>query len=119
MRRPFVGATLRIEPELYQRVQQKAHEQRTTINATMKWLIEQGLEQTEKRTFGMLIEDQESAWDKFAERFLARELDHNILAALEARDFERARRLAIDLREHQETLAQKRKARMQEANNAR
>jgi len=109
---------MRIDEDLYRRVQAEAAKRRTTINAAVHWLVEQGLEQLEKRSHADLIEDQEIVWARYGERFLARELDESILTAIENRDFELAVQLAVTLRRTQEAAARRRADLMQKRQTA-
>jgi len=117
-RRPVVSTMMRIDEDLYRRVQAEAAKRRTTINAAVHWLVEQGLEQLEKRSHADLIEDQEIVWARYGERFLARELDESILTAIENRDFELAVQLAVTLRRTQEAAARRRADLMQKRQTA-
>jgi hypothetical protein len=58
--------------------------------------------------------DIDLAWSKFSERFIALELEDQILTALENRHYEEARSLALGLRRHQATFAEQRLAKMKE-----
>jgi hypothetical protein len=108
---------LRIPESLRRKLAGIAHRRGTSSNNLIRDLIEKSLEADARRTIDDVAQDLDIAWHRFSERFLVRELESDILAALEARDYEKARSQAINLRRTQEAnakvLAQKMAAREQ------
>ncbi len=110
--KPFVNATLRIDESLHRRLRKAADAKGMTLNAEILWRLERTFEQDSLRTIEAVSADLEICWARFGDRFSARELDDEILMALENRNFDRARSLAIVLRKNQEAAARRRTEKM-------
>jgi hypothetical protein len=100
-KKPFVNATLRIDEDQHRRLMKAAKGHGTTLNAEIKWLIDRGLEQGEKRSQAALIDDLAAATAEFlAEMGPIRKLQDALVAAVLDSDFYKARELALELRRH-------------------
>jgi hypothetical protein len=113
-RKPFVNATLRIDADQHQRLLKAAKDHGTTLNSEIKWLIDRGLEQGEKRTLAQLIEDAAVA---LGDLLATHSLEEELLALLEARDYDRARERALQIRKARKEARDRRENLMARGNN--
>src|SRR3954452_13854092 len=97
-----VQVNLRIPGDLQRRLERAAHKNGASLNNEMRVRLEKSFEADSLRTVNDVADDMELNWLKFGERFLALELGSDILSALEARDYDKARILATALRKTQE-----------------
>jgi hypothetical protein len=107
-----VQVNLRIRESLRRRLAAAAHRNGTSLNNEMRVRLERSLEVESLRSVNDVAQDLEICWLRYGDRFVARELEEDILAALEARDFDKARALAIVLRKTQENAARMRTQKM-------
>ena len=91
----------RIDEDQMRHVQRLAADHRTTVVATVRWLIDRGLESVNLRTLNDVAVDIELAWAKVGGHLKALSLEQDLLQALEERRFEDARAFAIALRRQQ------------------
>lgn len=96
---------LRFRGDQVERIQRLADAHQTTFNAEVKWLVDRGLDHVTLRNIEAIAMDLELNWARFSERFLALELEDDILTALESRRFEEARIFAAKLRRVREAQA--------------
>jgi hypothetical protein len=108
-----VQINFRVSEALRRKLNGAAFRNGTSINNEMRVRLEQSFEDESKRMFIDVAEDLKIAWQRFGERFVIRELESDILAALEARDFERAHAYAIAIRRTQEAAAKERTQRIE------
>jgi hypothetical protein len=99
---------LRIDEDQARQVQKLAADQRTTISATVRWLIDRGLEADKLSNFNYLVDDLALNWARFGNRFMALALEDDLLKALEERRYDDARAYAVALRKSQAAEAQMR-----------
>jgi predicted N-acetyltransferase YhbS len=91
----------RIDEDQMRHVQRLAADHRTTVVATVRWLIDRGLESVNLRTLGDVAVDIELAWTRFGGRLMGLSLEQDLLQALEERRYDDARVYAIALRRQQ------------------
>jgi hypothetical protein len=96
---------LRFRGDQVERIQRLADAHQTTFSAEVKWLIDRGLDHVTLRNIEAIAMDLELNWARFSERFLALELEGDILTALESRRYEEARIFAAKLRRVREAQA--------------
>jgi hypothetical protein len=94
-KKPYVNAYLRFDEDQHRRVMEAAKRHDTNFNAEVKWLIDQGLEQGERRTHAELIADATIA---LGDSLATHSLEEEMLSLLEARDYDRARERALLIR---------------------
>jgi hypothetical protein len=99
---------LRIDEDQFRHVQKFAAEHHTTINATVRWLIDRGIEGMKLRTLNEVADDIEVSWARFGDRLLALANLEDLFTALAERRYEDARAFARELRKYQVAQAQKR-----------
>ena len=91
----------RIDEDQMRHVQRLAADHRTTVVATVRWLIDRGLESVNLRTLGDVAVDIDYAWAKFSGRLMAMATEQDLLQALEERRYEDARAYGAALRRQQ------------------
>jgi hypothetical protein len=107
-----IVTNLRLKEALRRTLAREAEKNQISLNAEMVRRLESSLEAEDKLELFALRQSMEAAWVRFEKRFLTLELEQAILGALERREFETARDLAIALRRNQEATARKQAARM-------
>jgi hypothetical protein len=108
-----VVTNLRIKEWLRHALEREAEKHRVSLNREMERRLEDSLQADTERDLAAINADMETNWLRFGERFLVRELEEGILTALEARDYELARKHAIALRRTQADAARKRAEKME------
>ena|SRR5262245_5294496 len=109
-----VQTNLRIMSGLHRRLEVAAHKNGTSLNNEMRVRLERSLDGDSLSTLNDVAADIDIAWHKFSEHFATREIDDEILQAIEARNFDKAHALVRALRRHQASMAQQRLAKMSE-----
>ncbi len=99
---------LRIDEAQMKHVQKLATDQRTTVAATVRWLIDRGLEAESLRGLNDVATDIGLNWAQFGGRLMALALEDDLLKALEDRRYEDARAFAVALRKYHAEQARKR-----------
>jgi hypothetical protein len=109
----MIQVNLRIRSDLHRRLNGAADRHGVSLNTEMNDRLTRSLGRDDLREIDMIATDQAMAWNRFGERLLAREVESDLLLALEKRDFETARQLAIAIRRNQEAAAKERTQRME------
>jgi hypothetical protein len=92
-----VQLSLRIEPELHEKLKQSAEKHRTTVSAEIKWRIDRTFERDLAQRQEDLIQDMEITWHRYAIRFTEIAWQNEILSALVEDDFAKAKAFAGEL----------------------
>src|SRR5262249_8277567 len=82
-----VQLSFRIDPELHQKLKREADENRTTVNAEIKWRVSRTFEQNLTRSQEEIVRDMEISWHRYADRFFELPLHDDILSALAERNY--------------------------------
>jgi hypothetical protein len=107
-----IQVNLRIRANLQGRLERAARENGTSVNNEMRTRLERSFELQSLRTINDVVDDLELNAIRLGELTIELQIGNEILTALEARDFDKARALAIALRRTQETTARKRAERL-------
>src|SRR5262249_40151453 len=103
---------LRVMSSLHQRLEGAAKKNGTSLNNEMRVRLERSLESDDVYTLANVAVDITIGWQKFSEYIATREIDDQILQAIESKNFDKAYARVLELRRHQATAAQQRLAKM-------